>query len=161
MKRTAPVLFALALLGCGGGKAPLDHTIRVVYGDLPSPLVGHTDWDAEGHTTITLLHGVSGGAAAAVLQHEIWHAITHIDGHPNPPDCVSADPADLSADVPCPEEAAQMPEGEFDISFPDDPDYPAADHLHGLYPFADTALEFACAWWNYGLGRQIVFKVTD
>lgn len=141
--RTVFISSSLLLLAACGGLGSVSSPDPVTHVYLVETIGGShegwTSWSAAGDTSIELLASLR-GRRLWVLRHELFHLLTHIEGHPNPPDCISSDIIVIAG--PCPEEAAQANAAGrvVEISFPDDP---------------GCALD-AAAWWNAGLGREAV-----
>ena len=111
---------------------------------MPAPANGLTYFYASGTRRIDVDYSLHGTPfLAAVLRHEIWHAVTGEAGHSSDPSCVSYSPAP-SIFIACGSEASEMiaatEAGLARVSFPDDP----------------TALADAAWWWNWSCNEYVM-----
>ena len=145
------VVLLLSCLGCGGGGGGFDgsacnrgtHQIAIRIGPVPPGAGAEARNSSPCNTQITVLEGLPEAQAAAILVHELWHAVGYSGIH-NGEGCYTA-PAVLLRlpDEPCAVELAQMQSvgGTFEVTLGS--------------PSLDSALTMATGFWNQQVGRTM------
>ena len=136
---------------CGGGGGGFDggacqsgtHQVTIRIGPVPPGAGAEARNSSPCNSTITLLEGLPEAQNAAIIVHELWHAVGYTGFH-NAEGCYTA-PAVLLRipDDPCEAELAQMQAvgGTFEITL--------------NTPSLDNAVRMAADFWNQLVGRTM------
>lgn len=110
--RIPAVLGLLVLVACGGGsQADEDGLVEVfLVPSIASGAAAQAFWGS-GNDHIEILDVYGGEDRLALLEHELWHILAEMHGHPNPIGCVSTTNAldnEPALTHPCAEEVEQV-----------------------------------------------------